>query len=115
MFGMRDAQVLEIGVTLLRYLAVSGLFVSVALVHTGALQGTGDTRSPFYISIVSQMVLPLGLCALFQQMRGGTLQPGDIWIAILAGHMTRCLLSVVRFRQGKWAHIAVDIEPVRAR
>jgi hypothetical protein len=29
--------------------------------------------------------------------------------------MTRCLLSVLRFRQGKWAHIAVDIEPARAR
>lgn len=114
-FGMRDDHVLEIGVTLLQYLAVSGLFVTVALVHTGALQGTGDTRSPFYISIVSQMLLPLGLCVLFQQMRGGTLQPSDIWTAILAGHMTRCLLSVVRFRQGKWAHIAVDIEPARAR
>jgi hypothetical protein len=35
----------------------------------------------------------------------------DIWIAILIGHATRCALSVLRFNQGKWRHIAVDIGP----
>ena len=55
-FGMRDALVLEIGTALLHYLAVSGFFVTVALIYTGALQGTGDTKSPFYISLVSQIV-----------------------------------------------------------
>jgi Na+-driven multidrug efflux pump len=39
-----------------------------------------------------------------------TLDPIDIWIAILAGHATRCLLSVVRFKQGRWRSIAVNIE-----
>ena len=42
--------------------AVSGLFVTLALVHTGGLQGTGDTRSPLFISLVSQVAVPLGLC-----------------------------------------------------
>jgi Na+-driven multidrug efflux pump len=41
------------------------------------------------------------------------LQPGDIWLAIVIGHMTRAALSVLRFRQGKWRHIAVNIEPAR--
>jgi putative MATE family efflux protein len=113
-FGMKDPLVLEIGQTLLHYLAISGLFVTVALVHTGALQGTGDTRSPFIISIISQMGIPLGMCIAFQQSRG-YLVPTDIWLAILCGHMTRALLSVWRFRQGKWATIAVDIEPASAR
>ena len=77
--------------------------------QTGALQGTGDTRSPFYISVISQIVVPLGLLTLLQSTRG--LQPADIWIAILLGHCTRCVLSIARFRQGKWRHIAVEIEP----
>ena len=75
------------------------------------LQGTGDTRSPLYISIVSQIGVPLGMCAVIQATR--TLQPGDIWLAILLGHATRCLLSVLRFRQGKWRAIRVDLEPSR--
>lgn len=111
-FGMSDPVVVDIGVHLLRFLSVSGLFITVALAHTGGLQGTGDTKSPLYISIVSQIVVPLGLCAVIDAMRG--LQPGDIWLAIVLGHATRCALSVVRFRQGKWRGIKVDIEPARA-
>jgi len=106
-FGMNEPVVVEIGTQLLRVLSVSGLFIAVALTYTGGLQGTGDTRSPLYISIVSQVVIPLGIC--FVMRRLGTLQPIHIWTAILIGHATRCALSVIRFNQGKWRGIAVDI------
>ena len=110
-FGMTDPLVLALGRQLLAFLSVSGLFITVALSYTGGLQGTGDTRSPLYISIVSQVVVPLGLCTVFQAMYG--LDAFHIWIAILIGHATRATLSVLRFRQGKWRGIAVDIEPAR--
>jgi putative MATE family efflux protein len=106
-FGMNEPVVVEIGTQLLRVLSVSGLFITVALSYTGGLQGTGDTRSPLYISIVSQVLVPLGICFFIR--RFGTLAPMDIWIAILVGHATRCALSVLRFNQGKWRNIAVDI------
>ena len=107
-FGMTDVLVIDIGEQLLRYLSVSGFFITVALSYTGGLQGTGDTRSPLYISILSQVVIPLGLCTLFEATTG--LAAGYIWMAILIGHVTRCGLSVARFRQQKWRGIAVDIE-----
>jgi len=107
-FGMHDAAVVEIGVQLLRVLSLSGLFIAVALTFTGGLQGTGDTRSPLYISIISQILVPLGICFVIQQT--STLAPLDIWFAILLGHATRCLLSVVRFKQGRWRTIAVSID-----
>jgi putative MATE family efflux protein len=110
-FGMKDPTVLAIARQLLLFLSVSGFFVTVALSYTGGLQGTGDTKSPLYISIVSQVILPLGLCTIFQMTSG--LQPSDIWLAIVIGHVTRCALSVVRFRQEKWRGIAVDIGPAR--
>src|SRR6187401_633181 len=69
-FGMNDPTVLSLGRSLLAYLSVSGLFITVALSYTGGLQGTGDTRSPLYISIISQVVVPLGLCSAFQATRG---------------------------------------------
>src|SRR6267154_1825567 len=87
-----------------------GLFGMTDPVVVGlGVQGTGDTRSPLYISIVSQIVVPLGLCTLFQATRG--LRPADIWTAILLGHITRCALSVMRFRQGKWRAVKVVVEP----
>jgi MATE family, multidrug efflux pump len=110
-FGMTDSIVLAIGRQLLLYLSVSGLFITVALAYTGGLQGTGDTRSPLFISIISQVIVPLGLCTIFQAMYG--LDPAHIWTAIVIGHATRATLSFLRFKQGKWRSIAVDIEPAR--
>jgi putative MATE family efflux protein len=107
LFGMTDPTVVGLGVQLLSFLSISGLFVTVALTYTGGLQGTGDTRSPLYISIISQIVVPLGFCALIQATRG--LHPIHIWTAILLGHITRCALSVLRFRQGKWRGIEVGV------
>jgi len=112
LFGMSDPVVVGLGVQLLRFLSLSGLFITVALTYTGGLQGTGDTRSPLYISIASQIVVPLGLCTLLGTMR--PLRPADIWTAILLGHMTRCALSVIRFRQGKWRAIEVRVAGVTA-
>lgn len=107
-FGMNDAAALEIGAQLLRVLSVSGIFVSVALTYTGGLQGTGDTKGPLYISIISQIVIPLGICFILKNTIG--LEAWHIWLAILAGHITRCVLSIRRFWQGKWRNIKVDLE-----
>jgi Na+-driven multidrug efflux pump len=106
---MTNPDVVQIGTQLLRVLSVSGLFISVALTYTGGLQGTGDTKSPLYISIISQVVIPLGICFVIREI--ATLQPIHIWVAILSGHVTRCVLSIVRFSQGKWRNIVVNIEP----
>jgi len=106
-FGMTDPVTVGVSVQLLRYLSVSGLFVCLALTYTGGLQGTGDTKGPMYISIVSQVVIPLGLCWAIQEWRG--LTPADIWMAIVLGHVTRAGLSILRFRQGKWREIEVRL------
>ena len=107
LFGMDDPVVVDLGVQLLRVLSLSGLFIAVALTYTGGLQGTGDTKSPLYISIISQIGVPIGICVVIQQV--ATLDALDIWLAILAGHATRCVLSLMRFNQGKWRGIAVDL------
>lgn len=105
-FGMDDPIAVELGVQLLRILSLSGVFIAVALSYTGGLQGTGDTSSPLYISIVSQVVIPLGICFVIQQL--WTLEPIHVWIAILVGHFTRGSLSMWRFNQGKWRTIRVE-------
>ena len=104
-FGMNDPIVVDLGTHLLRVLAFSGLFITVALTFTGGLQGAGDTKSPMYISVVSQVMVPLGICTVISSL--GTLQPMHIWLAILAGHMTRCALSVSVFSLGRWRTIKV--------
>ncbi len=105
LFGATDPAVESIAIQLLQYLAVSGFFITLALTYTGGLQGTGDTRSPLFITLASQIAVPIGMCTAIQAMR--QLQPTDIWLAIVLGHFTRCVLTVARFRQGKWRTIQV--------
>ena len=90
-----------IGEQLLRYLAVSGFFITLALVYTGGLQGTGDTRSPLFITLASQIAVPIGMCLLIQATRRS--QASDIWLAIVLGHFTRCVLSVHALPPGQVA------------
>jgi Na+-driven multidrug efflux pump len=105
-FGIEDPVVLGLGTQLLRYLSVSGFFITVALTFTGGLQGTGDTRSPLYITLVSQIAVPIGMCFTLQAF--DRLEASGVWTAIVLGHATRCVLSVWRFEQGQWKHIRVD-------
>jgi len=111
-FGMEDRLVVELSVELLRYLSLSGLFITVALAYTGGLQGTGDTKSPMYISIFSQLVVPIGMCAGIQTF--GTLRPSHIWMAIVIGHFSRAMLSVGVFRRERWRDITVRVGAARA-
>ena len=107
LFGLDDPIVLGLGRQLLAFLSLSSVLLTVALSYTGALQGTGDTRSPMWITLISQLAVPLSWCAAFDALRG--LQPADIWLAILLAHFTRASLSVLRFRAGRWRSIEVDI------
>jgi hypothetical protein len=61
----------------------------------------------------AQVIVPLGLCTFFQTFYG--LQAVHIWTAIVIGHATRATLSVLRFRQGRWRSIEVDIGPSNQR
>ena len=111
-FGMTSGLSSDIAVELLRYLALSGFFITVALSYTGGLQGTGDTRSPLVISIISQIIVPLGICTVVQTF--WTLEARHIWTAVVCGHFTRAVLSVLRFRQGKWRAIKVELGSAKA-
>jgi Na+-driven multidrug efflux pump len=111
-FGMNDPTVRQLSIELLRYLSISGLFITVALAYTGGLQGTGDTKSPMFISFVSQIFIPLGMCFVIRTF--STLDPHDIWLAIVIGHFTRATLSVTVFRRERWRDIHVSIGPAEA-
>ena len=108
LFGMEEPDVVRIGVQLLGFLSISGLFITTALTYTGGLQGTGDTKSPLYISLISQFAVPIGMLSVIQLSR--QLVPSDVWMAIVIGHGLRALLSVWRFRQGKWRDITIGVK-----
>ena len=96
----------DLGTELLRFLSVSGLFITVALTYTGGLQGTGDTRSPLFITLISQVLVPLGICFTLQAM--GTLQLTTVWTRHPGSAISPVRPLGRRFQQGKWRNIAVE-------
>lgn len=102
-----ETQVVALGADLLRYLALSGIFVVIGLAYTGGLQGAGDTWSPMIAAFISQIIVLLGICLIFQHR--GTLTTDIIWAAILTSHFVRLLFTFTLFRLEKWRHIKVEI------
>jgi len=107
-FGMADVDAVRpIATQLLRYLAFSGVFVSMALAFTGGLQGAGDTKKPMFIAIVSQIVILLGACLIALQLE--RLTTTVIWTFILVSHISRLGLTYAVFVAGKWRTIKVEL------
>lgn len=106
-FNADDYHVVEYGETLLRYLSVSGIFLTMALAFTGGLMGVGDTVKPMIIGFATQIVLLLGVCEIFRQL--GLLTTNSIWFAILLSHLSRYLLTHAAFHLSKGAPLAVEL------
>lgn len=108
-FGAHDDPlVYEFGVTFMRYLAFSGVFLSASLAFTGGLIGAGDTKSPLLIAFVTQIVVLLGIC--FIALLLGVFSAQIVWVSIPISHFLRYALSHLVFRRRRWKHIKVEFE-----
>jgi len=99
-FNLQDPMVVTFGSALLRYLAISGVFLSAALALTGGLIGAGDTQKPMWIAIVTQIIILLGVCQIYASF--DRLTANAIWQAILISHFSRYVLTLIVFRRAQW-------------
>lgn len=110
LLGLFDATgdpILPYGESLLRYLALSGLSLALALAFTGGLQGAADTKSPMYIAVITQIGVLLGICQVALSL--GRLSTNVVWAAILVSHTSRMLFTYAVFYRGKWSTIRVEL------
>ncbi|MBX7255894.1 MAG: MATE family efflux transporter [Candidatus Hydrogenedentes bacterium] len=111
-FNAKDEHVMLYGVTLLRFLAVSGLFLATALALTGGLIGAGETKKPMWIAIVTQIVILLTICQVFKSL--GLLSTNVIWAAILVSHVSRFVLTFYAFEHTKWRTTPLELNPAKS-
>jgi len=107
-FGADEGPIVEIGVSLLRYLTFSGVVIAVALALTGGLQGAGETKLPMYIAFLTQIVVLLGICGWYEWRQ--SLTPDKVWMAIFISHSSRLFLTWLVFRTEQWTRIEVELE-----
>ena len=95
-----DAAVIAKAAQLLRIVSISEPFFGLSIVLSGALRGGGDTRYPFYVSLLCMLGLRGVLAPIFIFICHMNLEA--IWIAMVIDLYARGILCALRFRSGAW-------------
>ena len=96
----RDAQVIALGVTVLRMVAVSEPFYGVSIIVEGMMQGMGNTMMPFVCSIAGMWGVRIVGTFICTQLLGMGLV--SAWACMIAHNLLLFLLFAGYYISGKW-------------
>ncbi len=103
--GASYEQILDQGVVLIRIMAIFISFDALYFIFTGVLKGAGDTRFIMWsigITTLVVMILPITIGVRF--LGWGIYA---CWILLTLYVLSLCIVSFLRYRQGKWKNIRV--------
>ncbi len=100
-----DPEVIALGSSILRMAGLSQIPLALNIVYSGGLRGAGDTQYVFWVSVLGNLVLRLGLIYFFAYI----LDFGVVgaWIGPTIDVTIRSLFITLRFHSGKWRSIKV--------
>ncbi|MGC9468479.1 MAG: MATE family efflux transporter [Anaerolineae bacterium] len=95
-----DPEVVDAGVTMLRWVGLGYLVQAITLVYDSAQVGAGDTLSPMLVNLASLWLVQLPLTWLLARVAG--LGPQGIWWGLIIGWTAQAALMVKRYRAARW-------------
>ena len=99
-------EVILIGQTGLRWLALGYIAFAVSQVLQGVMRGAGETMVPMWISIITtvalRMPLAYGLCYLTRSEAWPNGSPNGLFASLLISWVMGMVLSVIAYRMGLW-------------
>ena len=99
-------EVVQLGVHMMRILAVGYIAMAVTQSLSGVMRGAGDTLTPMWISLITTIVIRVPLAygiAFFtrsEALPNGT--PDSIFISLLISWVMGGVLTAIFYRLGKW-------------
>ena len=103
-----DPELVKLSADMLKIIALSNTLSSARFVYTSALRGAGDSRFSAVITFVGVLVLrPLISFVLVFPPFPFQLDLMGIWIALSSDSIVAYVLSLIRFKRGRWAKIKV--------
>jgi len=103
--GASQEQVMDQGIVIIRIMAIFISFDALYFIFTGALKGAGDTRFIMWsigMATLVVMILPITIGVVY--LGWGIYA---CWIILTLFVLCLCLVSFLRYRQGKWKTIRV--------
>lgn len=95
-----DAEVISMGSTLLKILAVIQIPQMIAMVYSGALKGAGDTKSPFLIALISMWGVRIVGTVISVRFLGLGLT--SVCVCMCSDNVVRWLLFHRQYRKESW-------------
>ncbi len=101
-----DIDTVKLAAICLRIAAFEQIPISVGMVLSGVLKGAGDTKGPFRISLITNLLvrLPLIFAVVFL-IKGHV---SYVWIATAIQYVIESSLMIYRYKAGDW--ILIDIK-----
>ena len=97
-----DPQVISLGTTVLRMVALSEPFYGVTIITEGMMQGVGNTKTPFVFNVVGMWgirILGTFLCLLL--LPSPTLVAA--WACMIAHNVALFFMFSVYYKKGRWS------------
>ena len=98
-------EVIDLGVSMLRVLALGYLAVAVTQILSGVMRGAGDTMTPMWISIITTVILRVpiayGIAYLTRTEASPVGSPYSLFVSLLISWVMGAVLTVFFFKRGK--------------
>ena len=95
-----NPQIVAVGAVYLRMRTFGYLFLALAMVMTGALNGAGDALTPMLVLAVSLLAVQVPMALVLPRyMEDGTM---GIWLAILVAQVMQGVALAAWFATGRW-------------
>ena len=95
-----DAEVIALGTTVLRMVAVTEPFFGAAIILEGMMLGVGNTVVPFIYNVIGMWCVRIGGTFLCTVVFGGDLV--SAWVCMIAHNIILFALFLVRYLRRKW-------------
>ncbi|MBO4298148.1 MAG: MATE family efflux transporter [Clostridia bacterium] len=109
-----EKDVVELGVHMLRILAVGYIAMAVTQSLSGVMRGAGDTMTPMWVSVITTVIIRVPIAygiAYFTRSEAlphGT--PDSLYISLLISWIMGALITTALYRRGKWKDKAVIVK-----
>ncbi len=100
-----EAEIVDIGVGIMRVIALIVVLQISQVIYMGCLRGAGDTLYTAIVSTISVTIMRTAGSFFFcYVMHWGII---GIWMGVVADQVSRLVLASARFKKGKWMHIKI--------
>lgn len=96
----KSPEVIQLGATVLRMVAVSEPFYGFSIIVEGMMMGVGKTKAPFVFNVTGMWCVRIVGTYITTQLLGMDLRAA--WACMIGHNLLVCLLYLITYIRGKW-------------